>query len=309
MKLPIYLIFFLFTSFFCIKKKKKEKKEPGQIIRNAFECKLSKAVNDKQLLPISIEIKNISDKPVIILENNEERIYKQLASRISKFGPGFIRHGSLKGAKTSILQPNASFTVNLDLYSELFDMENLNKHFDANFQFYLSVKSERIQYPFVSAEFKLTDYFEERLLKEIYPEKNEASLSLEIDKNGDVYCQITNNYSTPLKIIKPNLKNVTFEVKALKNKKILETSKKLEETIKEIATELPVEFILKPKESVKTKLNIKIEKLLEIYIVDNVLMKPCDFTVNTKYHEFKQGKGVYFLPLESNQVEINIPEE
>ena len=307
MNFRICLILFLFTSCIGIWCQETEKK-PSQTIYEEFECKISKSVNGKQLLPISVEIKNISDKPVIVLEKNEDRIYKQVTSRISNFGPDIIMHGSLKGAKTSVLAPSESFTVDMDLYEELIYIENINKHFDARFQLNLSVKSERIQYPFLSAEFKLTDYFEEKLLKEIYPEKNEASLFLEIDKKGDVYCQITNNHETPIKIIKPSFRNVTFEVKLLGKKEILQTAKK-KSPIKEEAGELPSEIIVKPKESIKVKLNIKIEDLLETYIIDNVFTKPCQFTIKTKYHEFKQGNGVYFLPLEANQVEIKILEQ
>ena len=125
MNFRICLILFLFTSCIGIWCQETEKK-PSQTIYEEFECKISKSVNGKQLLPISVEIKNISDKPVIVLEKNEDRIYKQVTSRISNFGPDIIMHGSLKGAKTSVLAPSESFTIDMDFDLDL-EITNMAK--------------------------------------------------------------------------------------------------------------------------------------------------------------------------------------
>ena len=203
--LYVFLIFFLHI-------KADEEAEAPQPIIGTFECKIKKDVDSKKILPLTVELKNIGKSAVVIPEKIRNSTYCQALADYSSREKVYISTGDLIGVKKAIINSGSSFSIDLDLYAELLKLTKFNENLNAELTLRFVVMSDRVNYEVISKPFKLTDFFEEKLIKEVYLTKNEAKLELEANNKGEIFCKFTNNSAVKKAFIFPNLENTQIRM-------------------------------------------------------------------------------------------------
>lgn len=303
----IFLVFFL-----NIKGEEKDIEDGPEYITGHFESKLTRLTNSKKILPISVEFKNIGNTSVVVTEKVEHRVYCQALADFSPRVKVRISTGDLDGAKKAIIKPGSSFSIELELYSQLLKLTKFNENLNAELTLRFVVMSDRVNYEVYSKPFKLTDLFEEKWIKEIYLTKNEAKIELEADDKGGIFCLLTNNYVDKKFFITPNLDNTKIKISFTKedggNKTIYFNRFKLNDKYLDIKKSDEVTIL--PKKSFKVKLFVTVQDLLKnVEASDLVIDKTKKIEIEIEYHEHQNGPGFYFLPLKSNLLEIKLPQE